>query len=108
MKSIPDNIKTALNATSLEVEGCKVPAIYIAVIDNNAHATKVGGKTEPAHFFLEVEISSDSIGVTFDTKSDVLSYARQLADYLDSRIAALGIKVYKTRKEWEKYLEVFE
>ena len=55
---------------------------------------------------LEVEISHDTIGGVYRTEEKVNSQgvreARKLADRLDVILTNMGIRVCKTREEWDK------
>lgn len=53
---------------------------------------------------LEIEESEGSIHAVYSTGTDDLKFARKLADELDKALTAKGIKVFKTRKQWEKFL----
>jgi hypothetical protein len=54
---------------------------------------------------LEIEENEGSIHAAYSTGTDNLAEARKLADQLEKALTAKGLKVFKTRQKWEKYLE---
>lgn len=64
------------------------------------------------NWMLEVEIDEGTIGGTFDTEirssaegSKGHQLATSLCEQLDKALDNMGVKVHKTRQEWDDYLE---
>ena len=70
----------------------KFAECYVAVMQNGAE------------YDLEVEVSADTIKGVFATNSSSLTLARELADQLDRCLTEKGIKVFRTRDNWENWL----
>jgi len=67
---------------------------YIAIMPNEIE------------YDLEVEVSEGTIDGVYATGTKRLQEARQMADELEKELVGLGVKVYGTRKEWERALEI--
>lgn len=74
-------------------------AVYIAIMPNS----------ERWEYDLEIEVSHDTIGGVYATDCHTnkigLRKVRKLADDLDAILTAKGIKVFRTREEWEEYYD---
>ena len=68
-----------------------VKACYIAIMPNDDG------------YDLEVEVDQGSIEATYPTGTNVLKKARQAANQLDKALTGMGVKVFKTREEWEEH-----
>ncbi len=78
-----------------ELPDCK--AVYIAIMPNS----------ERWEYDLEVETSHDTIGGLYATDCKTnkigLRKVRKMADGLDRLLTSTGVRVFKTREEWDAY-----
>lgn len=53
---------------------------------------------------IEVEADEGSIAGVYATNTDDLAEARKVAQDIDNEIRGRNIRVFQTRKEWERFL----
>ena len=78
---------------------CAAKAVYIAIMPNS----------ERWEYDLEVEVNHGTIGGVYATDCHTnkigLRKVRKLANELDAILTTKGIKVFRTRAEWEEYYD---